>query len=539
MVIEYTEHGLQVAASNVEFNELNVTNNVVRFIGHNDNATFAASNFTGGNMISLNGVTYVTFLNCRFKYGDLALSLSSVNGITIQQCSFSNNNIGINIDGSQDTDSNGITIQQCSFSNNNIGINIDDSQDTDISDCLFIHNHQAVQLTTISQPFTTAIDILRNTFDSNGLAVLALLQQNSQLNVANNVFRNSASVWSKYGTSGIYAVLQSECTFNVHSNYFSNLPFNGLQIISSKENTAAKVQISRNSFKNISSTVLTMSYLGSTVTSIEENVFAWNTCQMCPSAISLTLNHPNYWKRVLGNLNVSYNQFFGNTGNYIITVNMYDTVVTPGPDFSSLLFFYNILTDNMANTAVMYSNYYLLDVVFNIFSNTRSTYEFQVGFSGSGNMKENCTNNWWHASDYTGVQIRIFDQSVQTTLGSVVFEPFLSSSRFNCTAVSECSQHGSCILPDICRCDDGWAGPDCSRVSCSSIGECSGHGVCVGPNICSCDDGWASVDCSTPLCYRVNNCGSQVRGTCIAPNRLSTARFNIYSTIICLYKRKS
>jgi Right handed beta helix region len=503
-VIEHTNHGLQVDASNVQFNGLNFTNNfggsIVRFTG--SNATFAASFFTGGNLISLNSVVNVTFINCTFDYGGFALSMNSANGITVQQCSFKDNDVGINI-----------------FS----------SQDIKISNCSFNSNYQAVQLSLTSLPLMTSVDILGNIFDSNGIAVYALLRQNSQLNVANNIFRNSTSVWLYDGTSGIYANLEPDCRLTIHGNDFSNLHHSGLRIVCAYGYTIAEVLISKNNFRFISGTVIVLRLYDSTVMSIEYNKFEWNTCQMCPSALDLNYQYVSYSKEFMKNFSVSYNQFEENSGNFIINANMYCPVVTPGSDFSRLLFIYNTLVNNLADTAVMYSNCYLLDVVFNIFSNARSAYEFQVGFTDS--IKENCTYNWWHASDSAGVQNRIFDHSIQTALGSVVFEPFLNSSQFDCAAVSQCSQHGSCILPDTCRCEYGWKGTDCSQVSCSNVENCNDHGVCVGPNICGCDDGWTSVDCSTPTCYRVNNCGYPTRGTCIAPNRLSTAGFNYHLTI--------
>jgi hypothetical protein len=243
------------------------------------------------------------------------------------------------------------------------------------------------------------------------------------------------------------------------------------------------------------------------------------SARRCSSAISLTLNHnwDGYWRGVRGNLIVGYNQFSGNSGNYIVNVNMYSATVVPGPDFTNLQFIYNILADNVADSAVIYSEYYLLNVAFNIFSNPKSAFEFMVGFNG--NLNENCTYNWWHTVDSEGVQKRIFDQATNTARGKAVYEPFLNSSQFSCASVSDCTHHGSCILPDTCRCDDGWKGSDCSQVSCSGVSECNNHGVCTGPNICQCIDGWSSADCSAPTCYPLRNCSSPTRGLCIAPNQ--------------------
>ncbi|CAN9272706.1 unnamed protein product [Alternaria alternata] len=45
-----------------------------------------------------------------------------------------------------------------------------------------------------------------------------------------------------------------------------------------------------------------------------------------------------------------------------------------------------------------------------------------------------------------------------------------------------------------CSCFAGFAGDDCSRSSCEN--DCSGHGSCVGPNVCKCEGAWTGPDCS-------------------------------------------
>ncbi len=56
-----------------------------------------------------------------------------------------------------------------------------------------------------------------------------------------------------------------------------------------------------------------------------------------------------------------------------------------------------------------------------------------------------------------------------------------------------CSSNGVCVEQDICICDVGWAGSDCSTPVCSACV----NGDCVAPETCICDSGWTGADCSS------------------------------------------
>lgn len=61
----------------------------------------------------------------------------------------------------------------------------------------------------------------------------------------------------------------------------------------------------------------------------------------------------------------------------------------------------------------------------------------------------------------------------------------------------DCSLAGYCL--DVgkqasCECFYGFDGPECQLYTCTD--DCSGQGTCVGPNICKCDDGWGGLQCS-------------------------------------------
>ena len=62
-----------------------------------------------------------------------------------------------------------------------------------------------------------------------------------------------------------------------------------------------------------------------------------------------------------------------------------------------------------------------------------------------------------------------------------------------------CSGHGQCVGGNLCECEEGYGGFDCSvppEPTCPS--DCSGHGTCVEDGICQCDTGFGGVDCSVP-----------------------------------------
>ena len=43
---------------------------------------------------------------------------------------------------------------------------------------------------------------------------------------------------------------------------------------------------------------------------------------------------------------------------------------------------------------------------------------------------------------------------------------------------------GNCTLPNLCTCEKGWAGHDCSYALCAQ--ECNNGGKCVAPDVCQC-----------------------------------------------------
>ena len=81
---------------------------------------------------------------------------------------------------------------------------------------------------------------------------------------------------------------------------------------------------------------------------------------------------------------------------------------------------------------------------------------------------------------------------------------------------SDCSMHGVCVAPGLCKCVPGWGGAGCATPDCfSAATPCSAHGNCTGPATCACEAGWHGHDCSLPLCD--NACSRH--GECVAPGK--------------------
>ncbi len=56
------------------------------------------------------------------------------------------------------------------------------------------------------------------------------------------------------------------------------------------------------------------------------------------------------------------------------------------------------------------------------------------------------------------------------------------------------------------RCDEGYAGGNCSQVLCDMVSNCSSHGQCVEPNLCACDSGYTGPECLLFSCETKDKC---------------------------------
>eukprot|EP00771_Trimastix_marina_P000786 gnl/Trimastix_PCT/1816.p1 GENE.gnl/Trimastix_PCT/1816~~gnl/Trimastix_PCT/1816.p1 ORF type:complete len:4918 (+),score=1318.73 gnl/Trimastix_PCT/1816:53-14806(+) len=79
--------------------------------------------------------------------------------------------------------------------------------------------------------------------------------------------------------------------------------------------------------------------------------------------------------------------------------------------------------------------------------------------------------------------------------------------------------HGTCLANGTCVCVAPWTGTDCSKAICP--GDCSGHGVCVQGK-CYCDKEYDGLDCSHRLCP--SNCTDASHGTCDTATGICTCK---------------
>jgi len=111
------------------------------------------------------------------------------------------------------------------------------------------------------------------------------------------------------------------------------------------------------------------------------------------------------------------------------------------------------------------------------------------------------------------------------------------STAFKCFHVdadyaSVCSGHGDCVGEDLCRCDPGYHGSLCQvtgTVTCSGLGTddpevCSGNGICVSNEACKCFPGFVGDNCQVQFqgeCYGISALDPEVcdgLGACVGPD---------------------
>lgn len=101
---------------------------------------------------------------------------------------------------------------------------------------------------------------------------------------------------------------------------------------------------------------------------------------------------------------------------------------------------------------------------------------------------------------------------------------------------SPCENGGRCVAPEICSCEWGWGGVDCSTPICEIDSAtllgfpevlCTNSSmmqpkrtICVAPNTCTCAPGWSSSGCDIPLCAQ-DKCRNG--GACVAPDTCECA----------------
>jgi len=449
----------------------------------------------------------VNFSDCTLSsISDSAILLHSASTIALTGCVVAGGQYGINSHSTQHS----LNITDCSFTNNTAaGIHLDDFY------------------SVYTDAVTSAILTLhRNRFYGNARAVH--FRQNVEVDVLveateNVIEAGSTSDENDISVSGIYVDLEkvgSKAHLILRGNAFRNLPYSAVSFSRCHDSPSLgnhSTSVTGNNFTSVYRTAVAIACADATATLIQGNTFLQNRMNVGSSCLNIS-STAEIGNNSSAELRVESNEFRENGGTYVVMVirSGHSSLSSPGgvPRISE--FVSNTLVDNFPDDSAIYSENSDLRMHYNEFSNKKTPFELRVGFPT--NEVANCTLNWWSVNTEVGIASRIFDHSDSTGVGSVLFVPFLNTSsfQFSCLSLSECSGHGACIYVDVCLCDAGWSGLDCSEFSCVDVYGCSNRGRCVGPNLCQCTSGWLQPDCSRASCLLRNNCSN--RGVCSLPN---------------------
>jgi len=483
-----------------------VQNSLHEFKVLTDNVVISSLSIVAQNSLILSG-TNITLANCKIASNYVGISISGINiAVTnisvfgcieaiLSNCIISGSSQGIYITGTN------ITISNSTISGYSYGMNAQLPEPS-------------------SLPGLNRVKIFYSRFYNNVLSVQLRQSSYTKFELSDSVISDGYSA-NSFGVSGLLLYPSTFSTILVQNNEFRNLPYPAINVVSSYDSNSfyyyfqstSTLLVNNNLFINISNTALIVAYAGSLTSVIKNNTFKDNNLASGPSAVSVKFADP-YYNAIYGNFSMLKNIFQQNRGKTV--VNFIDNPVIETQavnDAQSVNITSNVFLNNIAYDSTIYSGGNLININFNIFSNPQTTYDLKVGFFV---LQENCKNNWWGSSNQADIESRIHDNRDQNSLGYVLFEPFLNQSEFTCGTVSGCSNHGTCVFPEVCECSVGWEGSDCLNVSCANIYECLGRGRCVGPNVCQCDQGWLIPDCSQPTCYLQNNCSNH--GVCQSPN---------------------
>lgn len=67
-----------------------------------------------------------------------------------------------------------------------------------------------------------------------------------------------------------------------------------------------------------------------------------------------------------------------------------------------------------------------------------------------------------------------------------------------------CPTNGICYSPGNCQCPPGTFLPNClppPTPLCEGADNCTGEGICLGADICVCETGWDGFNCSIRKCF--------------------------------------
>lgn len=442
----------------------------------------------------------------------IGLTLQGGN-ITVLNSTFTSKGNGLTVSRSSwfDTLTINIMISNSTFSSSDTGLYVQYQDFLNITDCTFSDNYLGIDLNYARS--NVRYIIRQSRFVRNERVIYGSVQGGGgSLEFSNNVIAEDSTRAFRQ-PYGIQLYLSMRDTLELRNNIFSNLSNGALSIeCSQNANWLSTIIIMDNTFSNISKTALILKYSLYSKTTIQNNSFTLNSFNGGPAAVDIYLWSSSNIFGTPGNASLSQNKFQQNVGQHIVkftTATYSSEQLLPFSNVSS-----NLFLNNIASESVIFTQYNRLNINKNIFKNPLTGLDLKVGFPSS--FQENCSFNWWGTAKPQDIASRIYDKNDDSSLGLVVYEPFLNVSEFTCESLSGCSGNGLCVLPETCECSDGWQGPACAQPSCAGMLDCNGRGLCIGPNTCQCNEGWFGSDCSKASCNERRNCSDH--GICVAPN---------------------
>ena len=441
----------------------------------------------------------ITLSNCTIHGNNYGLSVYSSGVVEAHSCNFTENTDAM----AWHSPDVRVAVMNCEFRKNDYGITGIYSDDIMVARCGFFQTKHAAFQINYSARRQTQVNVQGCLFERNHPSIRMNRAVLNVINIRGNIFRNET-------LDDALSIVMYEADIRIENNTFVDLPGGAVRVQHLYQRPMRRTTISSNLFRNISGIpvqILNIEYVNVT---IEKNLFEKNRPMDKTTGIYARAN-----ARLSGRIRL--NDFSNNNGRNIIEVSLQrqGNSYTQTLDITS-----NLFQNNHASQGVVVTNSNMCIIKNNVFSNTRSAYDFLVTFRGDKNVS--AQYNWWGAADNDHVTGRIRDQSDDPELGLVLYKPFLTKPEMPCEEVANCSGHGWCVRPNMCECQPGWTGSDCSEASCIELGNCHGRGVCSGPNVCQCDDGWLAPNCAQPTCYERNNCSGH--GVCVGPNRYVSAR---------------
>ena len=343
-----------------------------------------------------------------------------------------------------------VTISDSTFSATDTGMSVNYQDFLNITNCIFADNDLGINMYNAQS--NVRYIIRQSRFVRNVRAVYGSVQADGRLEFSNNVIAESPSTDSFNRLSGIQLYSSMRDTFELKNNVFFNLSNGALRIeCSASTDYASTIMIINNTFSNISKTALNLKNVLFSKATIQDNSFSFNSFSGGPSAVDISVWFTSSVSGTPGNTSLSQNKFQRNVGQHIVkftTAAFSSDLLYPFSNVSS-----NLFLNNIASESVIFTQYNRLNINQNIFSNPLAGLDLKVAFPSS--FQENCTFNWWGSVNEEDIASRIFDNTDDSSLGLVIYEPFLNVSEFTCDSLSGCSGNGLCILPETCECVDG------------------------------------------------------------------------------------